>query len=450
VFVIYEQAHFDSDQAIVGLMARDIARGEAAPLFLYGQRYILAVEPWIAAPFVGLLGATVAALKLPLLILNLVVAALLVTRLVRDQRLTPPAALVASLFILVPPPIPASRMVEAGGAQIEPFVWVLLLWMLRRHAIWFGVVLAVGALNREFTLYAPVALAVVAAIRRRLFDRDVIRRAFAAAAAFAIVFGAGQLLAPIASPDPPVLGRPGLSWPAPTAMAARLGPLIADTLAVVAGARTDALAPYNIRSALETGHPGIGVLLAIIGVLAIARLAGARRGHAEPPAFAIYLLLIGLIAAVAPLALPESGGMRIRYALLALFLPVGGAAVYLARERQPLLRTAVMAAVAVWAAAAAWDHLRLLNEYQTRRPPNVYRELAIYLESNGHRYGWADYWTAYHAAFLAQERVILSPRDVIRIPGYHRLVEAHAASAVEIRSEPCDGGARLRQWYICR
>src|SRR4029079_1186882 len=46
----YEQLNFDSDQAIVGLMAKHLAEGRAFPLFFYGQHYMLGVQSWMAAP----------------------------------------------------------------------------------------------------------------------------------------------------------------------------------------------------------------------------------------------------------------------------------------------------------------------------------------------------------------------------------------------------------------
>src|SRR5687768_10625145 len=50
VLVFWEQSNFDSDQAIVGLMAKHLAELRAFPLFYYGQSYMLAVEAWLAAP----------------------------------------------------------------------------------------------------------------------------------------------------------------------------------------------------------------------------------------------------------------------------------------------------------------------------------------------------------------------------------------------------------------
>ena len=88
-WVFNESAHFDSDQAITGLMAKHLAEGRAFPLFFYGQHYMLAVEAWLAAPVFLVLSPSVAALKLPLLALNLAVVWLLIWILVRQCERTP-------------------------------------------------------------------------------------------------------------------------------------------------------------------------------------------------------------------------------------------------------------------------------------------------------------------------------------------------------------------------
>src|SRR6476646_9646180 len=77
VFVFWPQSYFDSDQAVFGLMAKHIAEGRAFPVFMYGQSYMLAVEAWLAAPVFLVAGVSVAALKLPLLIINVTIALLL-------------------------------------------------------------------------------------------------------------------------------------------------------------------------------------------------------------------------------------------------------------------------------------------------------------------------------------------------------------------------------------
>src|SRR4051812_50224726 len=70
VLVFWEQAQFDSDQAITGLMAKHLAELRAFPLFYYGQSYMLAVEASLAAAMFIPFGASAATLKPPPLALD--------------------------------------------------------------------------------------------------------------------------------------------------------------------------------------------------------------------------------------------------------------------------------------------------------------------------------------------------------------------------------------------
>jgi hypothetical protein len=135
VFLWWEQSHFDADQAIVGLMAKHLNEGRAFPLFFYGQQYLLGVESWIVAPFFAALGISVLTLKLPLLLMNLAAATLLIVGLDRYAGVRPAVGLLAAVFSLVPPPGTASRLVQANGCNIEPFLYVLALWALRDRPV---------------------------------------------------------------------------------------------------------------------------------------------------------------------------------------------------------------------------------------------------------------------------------------------------------------------------
>src|SRR5262245_56842378 len=97
VFVFWAQSSFNSNQGVFGLMAKHLIEGRAFPVFMYGQNYMLAVESWLAAPLF-LAGPSVAALKLPLLAMNLAVALLLVRVLVREGGLSPAFALLSAIF----------------------------------------------------------------------------------------------------------------------------------------------------------------------------------------------------------------------------------------------------------------------------------------------------------------------------------------------------------------
>src|SRR5262245_8531941 len=105
VFVFAPASHFDSDQAVTGLMAKHLAELRAFPVFWYGQTYMLGVEAWLAAPVMAVLGATATALKLPLLAINVAVALLLFGSLVEDAGLPPRSAAFATLFFALAPPI---------------------------------------------------------------------------------------------------------------------------------------------------------------------------------------------------------------------------------------------------------------------------------------------------------------------------------------------------------
>src|SRR3954468_16720982 len=129
VWICFEQSDFDSDQAVVGLMAKHLAEGRAFPLFFYGQHYMLAVEPWLVAPFFKVFGATIASLKFPLFCVNVAVAGLLLWILVKKLNMRAGEALLICAFFIVPPPLVSARLVEPQGSNIEPLLYVLILWL---------------------------------------------------------------------------------------------------------------------------------------------------------------------------------------------------------------------------------------------------------------------------------------------------------------------------------
>jgi hypothetical protein len=198
VFVFWGESHLDANQSIFGLMAKHIVEGRAYPLFMYGQPYMLAVEAWLAAPLYLLFGVSVTALKLPLLAINLVVVFLLVRALVNEVELPPWLAAGAVLFFALPGPGTSALLVEASGGILEPFLYVLLLWVTRNKPAWCGLVLGVGFLHREFAVYGFVALLILAAARRQLFTREAVARLFRTLRVTAEVWLVAQVLRPLA------------------------------------------------------------------------------------------------------------------------------------------------------------------------------------------------------------------------------------------------------------
>src|SRR5713101_3820499 len=54
---------FNADEAVVGLMARHILRGER-PIFFYGQSYLGSLDAWLVAGAFALWGPSVPAIRL--------------------------------------------------------------------------------------------------------------------------------------------------------------------------------------------------------------------------------------------------------------------------------------------------------------------------------------------------------------------------------------------------
>src|SRR6185369_9274700 len=103
--------NFDSDQAIVGLMAKHLSEFRAVPLFFYGQNYMLGAEAWIAVPFFWLGGPTVTMLRLPLLLINIAVVVLLIRHLVR-AGVAPWWAFIATLPITACGPVADGQLLS--------------------------------------------------------------------------------------------------------------------------------------------------------------------------------------------------------------------------------------------------------------------------------------------------------------------------------------------------
>jgi hypothetical protein len=465
VWTFWEQSDFDSDQAISGLMAKHLAELRAFPLMFYGQQYMLAVEAWLTAPFFALFGVSVLTLRLPLIAINIVVACLLIATLVRDAGLTPRAALLASLFFLVPPPVAASRLVEAAS-NIESFLYVLLLWLTRANPIAFGLIAGVGFLHREFTAYAVSAIVLLEVLYGTFFSSINLKGkaiAFAEFVGVGLVVRAlmnrGDLLGPgTANTLPPEVlnSQPGF-WLAhfcwnPSALLPNLRWLVRENLGVLLGWRVGPLSDYA-RSTLTIGHAWVWV--PVVALVAAAALAKGGRAPADAPsapgtsvlrhggiprtAFPAFLAIVGVQAIVvyAFMTCVVQDGTLVRFTLLGLLIPVALTAMVL-RSGAPVLQTIAVVAVLAWTAPSATDNVRLLTEYVSRPPQADYRNFANFLEREGVKYGRAPYWTAYQIDFLTNERVILGSFEKVRINEYEDAVNRHAAQSTAVFiDDPC-------------
>jgi hypothetical protein len=465
VFVWWPAAHFDSDQAITGLMAKHLAELRAFPVFWYGQTYMLGVEAWLAAPLMAIAGATVTALKLPLLAMNLAIVWLLMRGLTRDAGLAPATAAFATLFFVLAPPITTAHFLTANGGNVEPALYVLLLWTLRDRPVWMGAVLGVGFLNREFTIYGAAALLLMDAGARQLFTKAALTRYAAAFGTAACVWLAFLGLRQVSSAAGPGTSLADLhSQLAANNLLQVAERLCLDVPAIVSGAgriltvhwpelfglESQPLTDFGIESGVRQGLTGSAWLL--VPVLGLPLLTLGARSATRRPQFPQYLIVVAGLS-VAGYLVGRCGVVdfyTMRYELLSVLGAVGLAARYFQHvPARPLHAGWAVCCAAIFTLAAI-AHARLLAEYARHPPLALKQELVRALEDRGVRYAYADYWTAYYVTFMTRERIIVTATEIPRVKTYERLVNEHRQEAVLISRRPCPGGEQLtRAFWAC-
>lgn len=463
----WEESYFSSDQAIVGLMAKHLAERRAWPLFFYGQEYQLAVEAWVAAPFTLLLGSSVATLRLTLVFLNVVTGLLLLRLLTREAGLDLWSAVLASTPFWIAPVIPAASLVEAAGVNIEPFLWVLAAWTLRRHPLGLGVCLGVGFLNREFMLYAVPPLVLSQISERGRIDRPLIASWVLTATGFLLVVQVVAALTPYVDIYGP--GTAGLAagsrsvalqlveratWD-PGLVRPQLLGMVSDYLPLLLGISNVLPGHYGIGTSLNVGWPVLRAPLAIIVVAIIAWLAvdlsRARRIDVTL-VFPLYLVAVGATAACAYAMFRPYSLATTRYGLLFLYVPIGFVAIALQPARTITVRALAAAGLSLLATGSVIDHARVIAAAHTSPPHGDIRAIVNRLDHDGATAVWAGYWHAYAITFLSQERVGVAAINVPRIAEYGiRAAAAEAAGhrVVVIQTEPCASGELVGEAYVC-
>jgi hypothetical protein len=465
VFVCWPASHFDSDQAVTGLMAKHLSELRAFPVFWYGQTYMLGVEAWLAAPLMAIGGATVTALKLPLLAMNVAIAVLLYRGFAAGTGLDDRRAALATLPFVLAAPITAAHLLTANGGNVEPLLYVLLLWVLRTRPLWFGVVLGVGFLNREFTIYGAAALLLIETAQRTLWTREAARRYLVGFATAAAVWIVAMVLRHFSSAAGPGTSTADLS----TLLAANNLRQIAERLCLDAraiaagvgqiftvhwpelfGLEPQRLTDFGIESTVRQGLGGSAWLL--VPALAIPAVRLAQRSQPRCP-FCLYLIVTASLS-IAGYLIGRCGVVdfyTMRYELLSVLGACGLSAWYLGAERSRAWGTVWGLAFAAILTLSAVAHVRLIAEYLRQPPTAAKQELIAALVARGIRYAYADYWTSYYVSFLTRERIVVASDVIPKIRTYNRIVDAHRAEAIRISRSACAGGEQLTPaFWSCR
>ncbi|MEP6918148.1 MAG: hypothetical protein ABJC89_21045 [Acidobacteriota bacterium] len=457
-FLVWPQIQFDSDQAITGLMAKHLSELRAFPVFYYGQNYMLAVEAWLAAPVFAIAGVSVTTLRLPLLAINLGVALGLLRVFEREVGLRPMLALVAALFFALPPPGTTAHLLEANGGNVEPFAYVLLLWMTRRRPAIGGIIFAIGFLQREFTVYGFLALLALEAFQRTLFTREGALRRLRMLRTAAEVWlfvqwikyyssaaGPGSSMGDVYQPHDNLVELAHRICLDLGTLPRGLWRLLTIHWPILFGVTRQPVLDFGVDATASQGAAWGWVLLAAAALIAAAGVAGRllteRRWRPEYD-FCAYLMAaaawsnLGYVIA----RCGEVGFVLMRYELLSLLGAAGLSAWFLKVTKPGWLQRAWIALVCACIAISALSHTRILTQYAKHQPPHGKLILAKQLEARGIHYAKSSYWIAYAVTFLMQERTIIASEDFVRIREYQRIVDEHKAESIRIARDPCPGG----------
>jgi hypothetical protein len=462
--MFFSELFFDSDQAIVGLMAKHLSEGRAFPLFFYGQSYMLGVQAWMAAPFFRIGGPTVAMLRTPLVLISIAVAVGLLAAFVR-RGVRPVFALAAIAPFVATMPAVSDELIRALGVSVEPFFYVLVLWTLRRHPWWCGAFLCLATLHREFTIFAlPPLLLVVWLENPRIRWAPLVKGAVAFAAVWVAIDIVKLHVNTLGA-----LGTPGGNTPLtdearlvggelalqPSVYLATLREAVTIGLPRMWSIATLPLAGYGLESRMGEWSWLAALVFGAASALCVSRLAFSMPALVRNTElrremlFPAYLAVIGAEMVLAyGLSGRHYGSPTLAYLLLVILLPIALFGAYFQAETRPPIAWLVTCLLAVYAAVNITDTARVTREVIARPPVNERRVLADYLRAHRIKYGWAIYWDCYAVDFLSRERVLLASYDTVRIPGYQRIVEQNRASAANVDRLPCTGGDVVASWCV--
>lgn len=459
----------DADQAITGLMAKHIAEGRAFPLFYYGQNYLLAVEAYLAAPLMWVLGPTEVALKLPVLAMNVAAALLLVWHAVR-AGVRPWLALVVALPLALPPIVIGTRLMEAMGGNIETPFYALLLWTVRGRRWAFGAVTALALAHRELSVYPLAALLGLEVLRggwrsRAAVERWVIAALLVAASEttliavrpFAAMFGPGTVARPMDVELTSASLLRGHMCLGPERWPSRGRQIAGGHLPIMAGGAPGLLQEVGVSSGMGQGNPGAFpwvVALVAAGLLAAATSMREPRPEAETSANAgrddavpdrwlpWFLMTSGAISTLVYgfVSCAQISPSTLRYDLLLVCVPAGAVLAGL-HHRLAAVRAGLVAGMLVWIAPQADDYRALGQEVASGRWPDYRGQAVEMLEARQLTALWGDFRLANVLTFRSAERVTVASLENHRVDLYDE--RARAAHAPTVQTGACPAGEQL-------
>lgn len=446
-FILKGSLHFDSDQAIIGLMASDIAEGKSFPFYFWGQRYLMAVESWWVAPFFRMFGATIANLKFPLLLLNLITYLLLYNSLVRSKEASPRNSFIILMPFASASVVLSSRLVEAQGANIEPLLYVAILWFLRKRPFLLGSLSGLLFVHREFVLY-PLATLLISHF---LFvetepKKNSFSYYFLVGIPFVVFVSLLRILGNHLTPFVAESRASTLSFGKPLKC---FWNIITATIPTLFGFESHTFREFNIISDISPLPLTLRILSAIILVwLTVKSFQLFRRSNFsffKKSPLSFYWLLTGAFALIAyVLVSPGDDLMTFRYQLVGLYFFLGFFA-FISQTRLNRMGLAVLMCFglinAIRSSQLAWE--------QAYHPPHDdYSELENALALEKANVGWGDYWVSYYLTFASQKKLLFITKNC-RTPNWEKIVENSPKPRLTIQKETCSNGKKVARWYLC-
>lgn len=432
VWILASPAGFaDSDEAVVGLMARRLLQGHVTPFF-WGQAYGGMQEPAVVAIFFRVFGSTTVILKVVPILFDAVAAAL-VWR-IGKHLLSPRVALVSGALYWAAPAghvwLSTRELGFYGVAQVSVLLALLAVIRLRNgisraDAILLGLSIGSGwyatPQTAVVTVPAVVWLLIDLGDRRRLLFRQ---GGFVAVGA--IVGGLPWLVANLHS------GFFSLQQPAvpvATSYFDRLGLVFSTGIPIALGLRI----PHSDDWVVPLLGPGLYFGLLALIVLGVSRaLRGTRHS------------LLGVVVVAYPLliALPRTSYTQWDGRYMHLLLPalvLLGASLYTSVRWRGL---AVVGALAIAPLTIAGTMAIIDGTRADWSGPGVLPDdptmLVQALEQRRVGYVFADYWIAYRITFASSERIVATPMTDQRRTEYDTAVRTSFAPAYVVWSASSD------------
>ena len=464
-FVIFGRENNDSDEAVWGLIAKYFAQSHIVPIFMYSPKGQVGMErfpliSWMAAPLFALSGtASVAMLRLPLLVINLIVGNWLAYFIRREAGLGAWATFACCLWFVLPSAKSSMELMCAGSWSTEPFIFLLAMWALRKKPLLAGYIAGFGAACRPFVIYGVLSMLI---IENRVYGntRKFYFLAVQWATGVAAALGSGMLLALYGDTHWAFWGGNGSTFYLKRFrfMLEDLRGYFAEILTQTVGLQIHHFTfPFN-----DTIYYSVlGFMLIPIGVyLLYVLLRSLLREYkeiwclqirTERFQFAFYLIGTGLVSfGVFVVFGPPTDDLRYTYLL---FLTMIGLYVLQSLRVKSRWTKALCAALLLGCTAnnvlANGLVTQYLYELQKRHPT---QDLIDYLKAHEVKAAVGDYWIAYKLSFTSDGAIAAIPA-LEQNPWVRQLqpifLSTPLKNRAEIRFVSCLGGTPVGIWYVC-